>query len=77
MDTRSDKFRKAMTVAKKFDLTREDRLDLAEYLLRRDVQSWTNLTVSQLDRLLDALDGCEYILQLINSGGNGRHGGGA
>lgn len=68
VDTSSDRFRKAHAAADEFGLTREDRLDLAEYLLRRDVRSWKDLTEAQLGRLLDAFDGCGYINTLIVRG---------
>lgn len=75
MDTRSPRFVKAMTQARNFGLTRDDRIDLAEYLLRRDIQSWTELTEDQLSRVLDALDGCSYILHLVESGRHRQDGG--
>lgn len=59
-------------MADQFGLTRQDRLDLAEYLLRRDIRSWKHLTEDQLGRLLDAFDGCEYITRLIVDGFSGR-----
>lgn len=68
VDTRSDRFRKVMAAADDCFLTRDDRIDLAEYLLRRDIRSWSDLTEDQLLRLLDAFEGHRLINQLIIDG---------
>lgn len=65
VDTSGPKFKKAMLLAKGLGLDRAARLELAEYLLRRDVRSWTALEECQLDRILDAFDGHHFINQLI------------
>lgn len=58
------KRRKAMAYAKTYGLSRQDRLDLAEILLRRDVTSWKQLDDDQLTRLLDCLEGYALISHL-------------
>lgn len=68
VDTRSDRFRKAMAAADECGLRRGERIDLAEFLLRRDVRSWKELTEAELNRLLDALEGWRLICYLIISG---------
>lgn len=68
VDTRSVQFKRAMALAGKFELTRDDRIDLAEMLLKRDIDSWARLTESELVRLIDALQGTEYVLHLVASG---------
>lgn len=56
--------RLAFVLASEAGLTRDDRLDLAEVLLRRDVGSWKELDVDDLARLLDALKGYQFIAHL-------------
>jgi hypothetical protein len=58
--------RKLFLLAAKFDLTRDERIELAQYLLRRDITSWKQLSDAQVCRLLDALEGTELVLQLIS-----------
>jgi hypothetical protein len=53
-------------LAAEFDMTRDERIELAQYLLRRDITSWKQLTDAQVGRLLDALEGAQLILQLIS-----------
>lgn len=45
-------------------LGRDERLELACYLLRRDITSFKNLTPPQVLRLLDAIEGHELITEL-------------
>lgn len=49
--------RKLYMEAKRIGLCREDRIDLARMILRRDVTSWTELNEEQTTRMLDALEG--------------------
>lgn len=46
-------------------LTRDERLHLAEYLLRRDITSFSQLDEAQVLRMLDALEGFELIVALL------------
>lgn len=50
--------------AQELGLERGERLELACYLLRRDITSWKNLDEAQVLRLLDALEGYELITNL-------------
>jgi hypothetical protein len=54
-----------MVWAAELGFTREMRLELAEYLLRRDIASWTQLTEEQICRLLDAFEGHHLIETLL------------
>ena len=58
--------RKVYMLAKQLRLTREDRLQLAEVLLWRDVPSWSALTDAEIGRLLDAFEGYALIAMLID-----------
>ena len=53
-------------LAKQLRLTREDRLQLAEVLLWRDVPSWSALTDDEIGRLLDAFEGYALIAMLLD-----------
>ena len=56
--------RKLFLVAKEIGLTRDERIELAQYLLRRDITSWKQLDEEQVLRLLDAIEGYSLIRQL-------------
>ena len=57
--------RKAMIHATRYGLERDDRLQLAETLLWRDVESWKDLTDTELVRILDCLEGYHMISHLL------------
>lgn len=59
--TQTDIHRQAHALASEMRLTREERIDLAEMLLKRDVGSWTALDEDETRRLVDALQGFAYI----------------
>ena len=67
MEPRIVKLRKAMQYADRYGLDRDDRLHLAEVLLRRDVTSWKQLSEPDLVRLLDALEGFALINHLLQT----------
>jgi len=58
--------RKMFKVASEIGLTRDERLELVAYLLRRDVKSWGDLDDIQVRRVLDALEGYELIRALMD-----------
>lgn len=58
--------RKLFLVCDEVGLTKEERIELACYLLRRDIQSFADLSDGQVLRLLDALEGKQLIDQLLN-----------
>jgi hypothetical protein len=45
-------------------LTREERIDLSCYLLRRDITTWKHLDNAEVLRLLDALEGHQLVMEL-------------
>lgn len=45
-------------------LDRQDRIDLAEIMLQRDVASYLDLEEAEVARLLDALRGYQYVSHL-------------
>lgn len=53
-------------LAKEIGLTRSERMDLAEMLLRRDITSWKQLDDVQQCRILDALEGWMLIDVLLS-----------
>lgn len=57
--------RKAFKIAKDIGLTDDERHELAQYILRRDITTWAGLEAAQLDRLLDAMEGYELITTLM------------
>lgn len=56
--------RKLAMLAREHGLSREDRLDLASYMLRRDITTWRTLSDAQVSRLLDAFEGHELLAEL-------------
>lgn len=58
--------RRAFSAAKAIGLTRPERLEFAEMILKVDVDTWDTLSTGQLARLVDALDGWHYIDTLLN-----------
>lgn len=54
-----------MATAKEIGLTRDERIDLSCYLLRRDITTWKTLDEDQICRLLDALEGWCLIEELV------------
>lgn len=48
-------------LAREIGLTREERVELASYLLRRDLTSWKGLDDVQVSRLLDGLESYQLI----------------
>lgn len=52
-------------LANELTLTKDERLDLAQAILWRDVVSWKDLTDEQVDRMLDALEGAEKFVELM------------
>jgi hypothetical protein len=54
-----------MMVSREIGLTRDERLELASYVLRRDVATWRTLSDEQVWRMLDALEGYELVHRLL------------
>lgn len=67
--SQSPRRRKLYERAKSIGLTREERIDLAQILLRRDITSWKQLDEAQVVRMLDAIEAAELILELMRQKG--------
>jgi hypothetical protein len=67
METRTVKFRKLMLGASENEMTRDERIEFAEMILRRDVESWKSLTEPEIERLLDAFEGHHLLTHLRTS----------
>lgn len=52
-------------LAKHLGLSHDERIELTQYLLRRDITSWEHLTDDQVVRLLDAVEGYQLINDLM------------
>lgn len=61
----SPQLRKLFLVAKELGLTKDERLELSCYLLRRDIISWEQLDDGQVLRLLDAFEGFRLVSALM------------
>lgn len=57
--------RKLMMLAKEMGLTRDERIELSQMILRRDITSWKQLDDDQVIRMLDALEGHLLITALL------------
>lgn len=55
----------AYALATECGLTRQDRIDLAEMLLKRDCVSWKSLSENEIGRLVDAMQGFAYVHFLL------------
>jgi hypothetical protein len=60
----SPRQRKMFVLASEIGLTQPERIELAQYLLRRDIRSWKDLDEAQVCRILDALEGYQLITAL-------------
>lgn len=57
--------RKLHTWADEAGFSRDERIALAQYLLRRDITSWSQLDEAQVARMLDAFEGHHLIGELV------------
>lgn len=60
-DSQSAEERKLFLLCDEIGLTRDERIELAQYLLRRDITSFSELEPHQVCRLLDACEGHQLI----------------
>ena len=63
-DTPEARRKKLMMKARELGLTRQERMEFASYLLRRDITTWSGLPDEYVLRLLDALEGFELMMEL-------------
>lgn len=70
VDAAEARRRKLMMLCKEIfgddDRAREERLELATYLLRRDITTYKGLDDAQVSRLLDAVEGYQLIDVLLS-----------
>ena len=57
--------RRLFAHASNLGLMDDERREVAEMILRRDVESWKELTFSEANRLIDAFEGFEKISWLL------------
>ncbi len=57
--------RKLFLIADEIGLTRTERIEFSQYLLRRDVTTWKGLSDEQVERLLDGHEGYQLITELL------------
>lgn len=65
VDLVESKRRKAYCIADELGLTRDERIEMARVLLWRDVTSWGGLSDSQMERLLDAMQGFQIVVEIF------------
>jgi hypothetical protein len=63
MREQSPQRKKLYLLCDELDLNRVERLEIARYLLRRDVTSFKNLDDTQVLRMLDALEGFQLVVE--------------
>lgn len=66
VDAAEARRRKLMMLCKEIGLTRDERHELASYMLRRDVTTYSGLDDTQISRLLDAAEGYQLIDVLLS-----------
>lgn len=59
--------RRLFASARSLGMTDQERIDLAEVILRRDVESWKDFTTQEAGRLIDAFEGFEKITWMLLS----------
>lgn len=62
--SQTDQLRKLFLLCDEIGLDREQRIELAEYLLRRDIDTFNDLDPAQVSRMLDACEGYQLITHL-------------
>lgn len=66
MSEQSPQYKKLMQLLRtEIGLTDDERIELAQIILRRDIASFTELDEGQVARLLDAAEGYEKISALL------------
>lgn len=65
-DMTTPQWRKLMASAAALRMTREERIDFAQFALRRDITSWKQLTDAQVERLLDHFEGHHLLNELLS-----------
>jgi hypothetical protein len=68
--TQSPLCRKLFLLIREVGLTREERIELAQVILHRDITTYKGLDDEQIGRLCDALEGYEKITWLLTIRGD-------
>jgi hypothetical protein len=63
--SQSARVRKLYALANDLELSRDERIELTQIILRRNIVSWENLPDDLADRMLDAFEGYEKISWLL------------
>lgn len=63
--SQSPQRRKLHVLADEIGLVRDERIEIAQYLLRRDITSWSQLDEAQVARMLDALEGFGLVVEQL------------
>lgn len=58
--------KKLFVYADTFSLTREERIDIAEMVLRRDVNSWNSLIDDEVKKLLECFESYLLVRHLLD-----------
>lgn len=65
-DVKTRMLKKAHHYCDLYGMTRDERISLAQMVLRRDITSWTQLDEEQMGRMLDCLEGYGLITHLVS-----------
>jgi len=65
MDNVEARRRKLWCLAKEIGLSKDERIEWTQYLLRRDLTTWAGLDDGQVSRLLDGLESYQLLRDLL------------
>lgn len=65
-NVRSPEFLALMAKATELKMTRDERIEFAQFFLKRDITTWKQLSDEQVRRMLDAFNGFELLLEVIH-----------
>lgn len=57
--------RKLFVLADHLELSKDERIELSQVILRRDIVSWKGLDEEMINRMLDALEGAEKYREIV------------
>jgi hypothetical protein len=64
---RAQRRRYLFALAGRYHLTQQERLELTEQILRRDVYSWNELSTPEMARLVDVFEGHALLQHLLET----------
>jgi hypothetical protein len=65
--------RKLYLICDEIGLSRSERIEFSQYLLRRDITTWKTLSDAQVGRLLDGLEGFQLVSELLSQRPNAQN----